>query len=59
LKITADIQKCKSVSCQRIMGYPIKVGTFGMKRYVIMAENYTQTDGSTAYKLTGLNCRDT
>jgi len=37
------------------MGCPIKVGTFGIDPYVIMKENYTQNDGSTAYKLIGLS----
>jgi len=37
------------------MGCPIKVGTVGMDPYVIMRENYTQNDGSTAYKVTGLS----
>jgi len=33
----------------------IKVGTVGMDPYVIMTENYTQNDGSPAYKVTGLS----
>ena len=37
------------------MGCPIKVGTIGIDPYVIMTENYTQNDGSTAYKFTGLS----
>jgi len=40
---------------KNFMDFPIKVGTFGMKPYVIMTKNYTQNDGSTAYKLTGLS----
>ena len=36
------------------MGCPIIFGNFGINPYVIMTENYTQNDGSTAYKLTGL-----
>jgi hypothetical protein len=40
---------------KNFMGCPIKVGTIGMTPYVIMAENSTQNDGSTAYKLTGLS----
>ena len=36
------------------MGCPIKVGTIGINPYVIMTENSTQYDGSTAYKITGL-----
>jgi len=37
------------------MGCPIIFGTFGNNPYIIMTENYTQNDGSTAYKLTGLS----
>jgi hypothetical protein len=37
------------------MGCPIKLGTLGFDPYVIMTENYTQNDGSTAYKPTGLS----
>jgi len=37
------------------MGCPIKVGTIGISPFVIMTENYTQNDGSTVYKLTGLS----
>ena len=37
------------------MGCPIKVGTTGIDPCVIMTENYTNNDGSTAYKLTGLS----
>jgi len=37
------------------MGCPIKVGTVGVDPYVIMTENFTQNDGSTAYKMTGLS----
>jgi hypothetical protein len=33
---------------------PIKVGTVGIDPFVIMTENYTENDGSIAYKLTGL-----
>jgi len=40
---------------KNFMGCPIKFGTFGFKPYVIMTENYTQNDGSTEYKLTGLS----
>jgi len=40
---------------KNFMGCPIKVGTLGIDPYVIMTENYTQNDGSTAYKLTGLS----
>jgi hypothetical protein len=36
-------------------GCPIKLGTAGIDSFVIMTENYTQNDGSTAYKLTGLS----
>ena len=39
---------------KNFMGCPIKVGTIGIDPYVIMIENYTHNDGSTAYKLTGL-----
>jgi hypothetical protein len=37
------------------MGFSIKVGTVKIDPYVIMTENYTQNDGSTAHKLTGLS----
>jgi hypothetical protein len=37
------------------MGCPIKLGTVGIDPFVIMKENYTPNDGSTAYKLTGLS----
>jgi hypothetical protein len=37
------------------MGCPIKVGTVGIDPYVITTKNYTQNDGSTAYKVTGLS----
>jgi len=40
---------------KNFMGCPIKFGTFGINPAVIMTENYTQKDGSTAYKLTGLS----
>ena len=40
---------------KNFMGCPIKVGTRGIDPYVIMTENYTQNDGSTAHKLTGLS----
>jgi len=40
---------------KNFMGCPIKSGILGIDPYVIMTENYTQTDGSTAYKLTGLS----
>jgi hypothetical protein len=40
---------------KNFMGCPIKLGTLGFDPYVIMTENYTQNDGSTAYKLTGLS----
>jgi len=39
---------------KNFMGCPIKVGTIGIDPCVIMTENYTQNDGSTEYKLTGL-----
>jgi len=39
---------------KNFMGCPIKVGTIGMNPYVIMTENPSQYDGSTAYKVTGL-----
>jgi len=39
---------------KNFMGCPIKVGAIGIIPYVIMTENFTQNDGSTAYKLTGL-----
>ena len=37
------------------MGCPIRVGTVGIDPFVIMAENYTQNDGSPVYKVTGLS----
>jgi hypothetical protein len=37
------------------MGCPITVGALGIDPYVIVTENYTQNNGSTAYKLTGLS----
>jgi hypothetical protein len=37
------------------MGCPITVGALGIDSYVIVTENYTQNDGSTSYKLTGLS----
>jgi hypothetical protein len=37
------------------MGCPIKVGTVGMDPYVIVTEDYTQSDGSPAYKVSGLS----
>jgi hypothetical protein len=40
---------------KNLMGCPIKIGTAGIDPYVIMTENYTQNDGSTAYKITGLS----
>jgi len=40
---------------KNFMGCPIIFGTFGINPYVIMKENDTQNDGSTAYKLTGLS----
>ena len=40
---------------KNFMGCSIKVGTVGVNPYVIMTENYTQNDGSTAYKMTGLS----
>jgi hypothetical protein len=40
---------------KNFMGCPIKLGIFGIDPIVIMTENYTQTDGSIAYKLTGLS----
>ena len=39
---------------KNFMGCPIKVGTLGIVPCVIMTENYTQNDGSTVFKLTGL-----
>jgi hypothetical protein len=39
---------------KNLMGCPIKVGTIGIDPCVIVTENYTKNDGSTAYKLTGL-----
>jgi len=38
-----------------LMGCPIKIGSVGVDPYVIMTENFTQNDGSTAYKVTGLS----
>jgi len=40
---------------KNFMGCPIKLGTIGIEPYVIMTENYTQNDGSTEYRLTGLS----
>ena len=40
---------------KNFMGCPIKLGTLGINPLVIMTENYTQYDGSTVYKLTGLS----
>ena len=40
---------------KNFMGCPIKLGTLGITPFLIMTENYTQKDGSTAYKLTGLS----
>jgi hypothetical protein len=40
---------------KNFMGCPIKVGIVGMDPFVIMTENFTQKDGSTAYKVTGLS----
>ena len=37
------------------MGCPTKVRCVGHDPYVVMTKNYTQNDGSTAYKLTGLS----
>ena len=37
------------------MGCPIRVGTTGIEPYVILTENYTQNDGSIAYKIRGLS----
>ena len=37
------------------MGCPIKVGTIGIEPLVIMTENYTQNNGSSVYKITGLS----
>jgi len=39
---------------KNFMGCPIKLSTVGFDPFVIMTENLTQNDGSTAYKLTGL-----
>jgi len=38
-----------------LMGCPVKVGTWGINPFVIMTEKYTQNDGNTVYKLTGLS----
>jgi len=38
-----------------LMGCPFKVGTIGIDPTVIMTENFTQNDGSTEYKVTGLS----
>jgi len=40
---------------KNFMGCPIKVGTIGIDPFVIMTDNYTQNDGSPAYRLTGLS----
>ena len=37
------------------MGCPIKLGTEGIDPFVIMTENSTKNEGSTAYKVTGLS----
>ena len=37
------------------MGCPIKLGNVGFDPYVIMTENVTQKDGSTAYKVSGIS----
>jgi hypothetical protein len=38
---------------KNFMGCPIKLGTFGFDPFVMMTENKTQNDGSTAKKMTG------
>jgi hypothetical protein len=40
---------------KNFMGCPIKVGTVEIDPSVIVTKNYTQNDGSTAYKITGLS----
>jgi hypothetical protein len=40
---------------KNFMGCPIKVGSVGIDPYVIMTENYTEIDGRSSYKLTGLS----
>jgi hypothetical protein len=40
---------------KNFMCCPIKVGSVGIDPYLIMTENYTQNDGNTAYRLTGLS----
>jgi len=40
---------------KNFMGCPFKLGIFGIDPWVIITENYTRTDGSTAYNLTGLS----
>ena len=40
---------------KNFMGCPIKVGTVGIDPSVIVTENYTQNDGSTVFKITGLS----
>jgi len=59
LKIMESFQKRHICTPPKVpknfMGCPIKVGTRGIDPYVIMTENYTQNDGSTAHKLTGLS----
>ena len=59
LNIMADFQKihiCTLKKFQKIfMGCPIKMGTVGIDPFVIMTENYTQDDDSTAYRVTGLS----
>jgi len=39
-------------------GCPIKLGTVGIDPYVIMTENFTQNDGSSAYEVTGLSVEE-
>ena len=39
----------------KLKGCPIKLGTVGIDPFVIMTQNYTQNNGSTEYKLTGLS----
>jgi len=38
-----------------LMGFLIKLGTVAVDPYVIMTENVTQKNGSTAYKVTGIS----
>ena len=35
---------------KHLIGFPIKIGTFDITSYVIVTENSTQIEGSTAYK---------